>query len=158
MTIYGHCRYEDKGGRFLNCEIQDKPLMQLEGCAFNHDPVKSQPNSQVERCIMPNPLLAEVTHEPLSSVKKRFNVASPSFTPSSLAVNGSHATAKTIGLSPKAASAAPFKPRTLTPGKTKLEHFEYIGAEPLQLPACLPRLSPPRLPLRNSIIPTRRIG
>ncbi|KAF6238459.1 hypothetical protein HO173_003426 [Letharia columbiana] len=79
VTIYGHCRYEDKG------------------CAFNHDPVKSQPNSQVE------------------SIKKRFNIASPSFTPSSLAVNGNHATPKTLGLSPKAANAAPFKPRTLTP-------------------------------------------
>ena len=52
----------------------------------------------------------------LYSVKKRFNIASPSFTPSSLAVNGNHATAKTLGLSPKAANAAPFKPRTLTPG------------------------------------------
>ncbi|KAF6218046.1 hypothetical protein HO133_006458 [Letharia lupina] len=84
VTIYGHCRYEDKG------------------CAFNHDPVKSQPNSQVE------------------SIKKRFNIASPSFTPSSLAVNGNHATPKTLGLSPKAANAAPFKPRTLTPGNIVL--------------------------------------
>ena len=53
----------------------------------------------------------------LYSVKKRFNIASPSFTPSSLAVNGNHTPPKTLGLSPKAANAAPFKPRTLTPGK-----------------------------------------
>lgn len=65
--------------------------------------------------------LTEITYQLLYSVKKRFNIASPSFTPSSLAVNGNHATTKTLGLSPKAANAAPFKPRTLTPGNTMLE-------------------------------------
>ena len=50
------------------------------------------------------------------SLKKRFNVDSPSFTPSSLAVNGTSAPSKTIGLSPRTASAAPFKPKSLTPG------------------------------------------
>ena len=44
----------------------------------------------------------------MSSTKKRFNVDSPSFTPS-LTVNGSGT--KASGLSPKAASAAPFKPK-----------------------------------------------
>ena len=49
------------------------------------------------------------------SIKKRLNVDSPSFTPTavaSLAVNG--AARKPLGLSPKAASAAPFKPKGLT--------------------------------------------
>ncbi len=47
------------------------------------------------------------------SVKKKFNVDSPSFTPASLTVNGA---SKTPGLSPKAANAAPFKPRNFSPG------------------------------------------
>ncbi|KAL8825995.1 MAG: hypothetical protein Q9170_007580, partial [Blastenia crenularia] len=45
------------------------------------------------------------------SVKKRFNVDSPSFTPASLAVNGNQATPKSTGISPKFANAAPFKPK-----------------------------------------------
>ncbi|MCJ1409726.1 PAB-dependent poly(A)-specific ribonuclease subunit 3 [Ptychographa xylographoides] len=52
------------------------------------------------------------------SVKKKFNIDSPSFTPTllnssltSLAVNGS--AIKPTGLSPKAANAAPFKPKGL---------------------------------------------
>lgn len=53
------------------------------------------------------------------SVKKRLNVDSPSFTPASLAstslsVNGN--STKATGLSPKAASAAPFKPKGLGSG------------------------------------------
>ncbi|KAL8705577.1 MAG: hypothetical protein Q9201_001318 [Fulgogasparrea decipioides] len=47
-------------------------------------------------------------------VKKRFNVDSPSFTPSSLAVNGTQAKPKSTGISPKFASAAPFKPKGIT--------------------------------------------
>ena len=94
----------------------------------------------------------------LYSIKKRFNVASPSFTPSSLAVNGNHATAKTLGLSPKAANAAPFKPRTLTPGNTISSLSPDINTEQLQLPAWLPHLSPPRLHHCNSIILMRLIG
>lgn len=47
------------------------------------------------------------------SIKKKFNVDSPSFTPASLAVNGA---SKTPGLSPKAANAAPFKPRNYSSG------------------------------------------
>ena len=50
-------------------------------------------------------------------MKKRFNVDSPSFTPSSLAPNGNTATSKAPGLSPRAANAAPFLPKSLTPGK-----------------------------------------
>jgi hypothetical protein len=51
---------------------------------------------------------------PCISMKKRLNVDSPTFTPAShnapsLAVNG--AATKSTGLSPKAASAAPFKPK-----------------------------------------------
>ncbi|KAJ5682615.1 PAB-dependent poly(A)-specific ribonuclease subunit 3 [Penicillium macrosclerotiorum] len=75
VTIYGRCRYEDKG------------------CAFNHDPLKVAAN-QAE------------------SNKKRFNVDSPSFTPSLLSGNGASAPKKSTTISPKAASAAPFQPRT----------------------------------------------
>ncbi|KAJ5385505.1 Zinc finger CCCH-type [Penicillium concentricum] len=74
VTIYGRCRYEDKG------------------CAFNHDPSKLNTNQ-------------------LDS-KKRFNVDSPSFTPSLLSGNGVSAPKKSTAISPKAASAAPFQPRT----------------------------------------------
>lgn len=49
-----------------------------------------------------------------SSSKKRLNVDSPSFTPSHLAANGSSAPKKTTSISPKAASAAPFQPKSLT--------------------------------------------
>lgn len=48
------------------------------------------------------------------SAKKRLNVDSPSFTPSSLAVNGQ--ASKPSGLSPKAANAAPFKPKGISSG------------------------------------------
>ncbi|QQK41908.1 Zinc finger, CCCH-type [Penicillium digitatum] len=74
VTIYGRCRYEDKG------------------CAFNHDPTKLNANQ--------------------SDSKKRFNVDSPSFTPSLLSGNVASAPKKSTAISPKAASAAPFQPRT----------------------------------------------
>ncbi|KAJ5274665.1 Zinc finger CCCH-type [Penicillium chrysogenum] len=83
VTIYGRCRYEDKG------------------CAFNHDPTKLNANQ--------------------SDSKKRFNVDSPSFTPSLLSGNGVSAPKKSTAISPKAASAAPFQPRTtssLPPGSS----------------------------------------
>lgn len=53
------------------------------------------------------------------SVKKRLNVDSPSFTPANLTVNGSQAKPKSIGISPKFANAAPFKPKGLAsrPGR-----------------------------------------
>ncbi|KAJ5774782.1 hypothetical protein N7457_009678 [Penicillium paradoxum] len=76
VTIYGRCRYEDKG----------------IGCAFNHDPSKLNANQ--------------------ADSKKRFNVDSPSFTPSLLSGNGVSAPKKSTAISPKAASAAPFQPRT----------------------------------------------
>lgn len=76
VTIYGRCRYEDKG------------------CAFNHDPQKVNSAYQSD------------------SNKKRFNVDSPSFTPSLLSGNGASAPKKSTTISPKAANAAPFQPRT----------------------------------------------
>ncbi|KAL1963556.1 hypothetical protein VTN77DRAFT_8001 [Rasamsonia byssochlamydoides] len=78
VTIYGKCRYEDKG------------------CAFNHDPQKFSN-----------------AHQNDSSSKKRLNVDSPSFTPSLLAANGSTTPKKTTSISPKAASAAPFLPKSV---------------------------------------------
>ncbi|KAL4750733.1 PAB-dependent poly(A)-specific ribonuclease subunit pan3 [Aspergillus terricola var. indicus] len=73
VTIYGRCRYEDKGASNLTSG---------------------------------------------SASKKRFNVDSPSFTPSLLPSNGSSPTSsssslkKSSTISPKAANAAPFQPRT----------------------------------------------
>ncbi|PLB48344.1 PAB-dependent poly(A)-specific ribonuclease subunit pan3 [Aspergillus steynii IBT 23096] len=109
VTIYGRCRYEDKG------------------CAFNHDPQKFNPAYQSD-----------------SNNKKRLNVDSPSFTPSLLSSNGSSPTMssatakKTATISPKAANAAPFQPRssntstpsgrqeTLTPDWSVAEAQEFI--------------------------------
>ncbi|KAI4268722.1 MAG: hypothetical protein L6R38_007738 [Xanthoria sp. 2 TBL-2021] len=81
VTIYGHCRYEEKG------------------CAFNHDVVKA------------TPIAAKATPIAAESAKKRFNVDSPSFTPASLAVNGNQPKPKATGISPKFANAAPFRPK-----------------------------------------------
>lgn len=52
----------------------------------------------------------------LFSSKLGLNVDSPSFTPSSLVVNGNHPPPKSSRLSPKAVNAAPFKPKGSTPG------------------------------------------
>ncbi|KAJ9300554.1 hypothetical protein DTO271G3_1718 [Paecilomyces variotii] len=79
VTIYGRCRYEDKG------------------CAFNHDPHK----------------LNSAHHSDSNGSKKRLNVDSPSFTPSLLAANGTSTTKKTTTISPKAANAAPFLPKSV---------------------------------------------
>ncbi|KAL4895768.1 PAB-dependent poly(A)-specific ribonuclease subunit pan3 [Aspergillus ambiguus] len=82
VTIYGRCRYEDKG------------------CVYNHDPNRT--NSAYQ-----------------SDSKRRLNVDSPSFTPSLLSSNGSSPTTssatlkKTTTISPKAANAAPFQPRSV---------------------------------------------
>ncbi|KAJ9203108.1 hypothetical protein DTO166G4_5559 [Paecilomyces variotii] len=79
VTIYGRCRYEDKG------------------CAFNHDPHK----------------VNSAHHSDSNGSKKRLNVDSPSFTPSLLAANGTSTTKKTTTISPKAANAAPFLPKSV---------------------------------------------
>jgi len=80
VTIYGKCRYEDKG------------------CAFNHDPTKFSAMHQTDSN---------------SSSKKGLNVDSPSFTPSLLSTNDT-SSKKTTTISPKAASAAPFLPKSVT--------------------------------------------
>ncbi|OAG36578.1 hypothetical protein AYO21_09235 [Fonsecaea monophora] len=84
VTIYGKCRYEDKG------------------CAFNHTVEKP----------------ASEGGQNDSQSKKTLNVDSPSFTPSFLSPNGTAAAATAIkkpttGISPKAASAAPFMPKAI---------------------------------------------
>lgn len=48
-----------------------------------------------------------------STVKKSLNVDSPSFTPSFLSPNDALTTKKPAAISPKAASAAPFLPKSL---------------------------------------------
>ncbi|KAJ5872808.1 uncharacterized protein N7529_005161 [Penicillium soppii] len=67
------------------------PKMKSRGCAFNHDPSKLTANQ--------------------ADSKKRFNVDSPSFTPSLMSGNGVSAPKKSTAISPKAANAAPFQPR-----------------------------------------------
>ena len=77
---------------------------------------------RLRRRILLKGLLIYDTHGPrwidadqaIDSSKKRLNVDSPSFTPSSLAVNGQPS--KSSGLSPKAAIAAPFKPKGIASG------------------------------------------
>ncbi|OJD23498.1 PAB-dependent poly(A)-specific ribonuclease subunit PAN3 [Blastomyces percursus] len=81
VTIYGRCRYEDKG------------------CAFNHDPNRGNSSHSAER-------FADTGNS-----KKRLNVDSPSFTPSLLNGSGAKKPAATATISPKAASAAPFLPK-----------------------------------------------
>ncbi|KIW43940.1 uncharacterized protein PV06_04986 [Exophiala oligosperma] len=80
VTIYGKCRYEDKG------------------CAFSHNIDKHVVDSGHNE----------------SQPKKTLNVESPSFTPSFLSPNGTSASVKKApGISPKAASAAPFMPKAI---------------------------------------------
>ncbi|EXJ83649.1 PAB-dependent poly(A)-specific ribonuclease subunit pan3 [Capronia coronata CBS 617.96] len=80
VTIYGKCRYEDKG------------------CAFNHNIERSTSESGQSD----------------SQSKKTLNVDSPSFTPSFLSPNGANPSGKpSAGISPKAASAAPFMPKAI---------------------------------------------
>lgn len=94
-----------------------------KGCAFNHDPVKpNTTQNQTDRCAVPSQFsVLEDLLMRLFSVKKRLNVDSPSFTPASLAVNDAQLPTKTAGLSPKTASAAPFKPKGLTSGNVVCE-------------------------------------
>ncbi|MCJ1465693.1 PAB-dependent poly(A)-specific ribonuclease subunit 3 [Pseudocyphellaria aurata] len=80
-------------GIYGYCRYADK------GCLFNHDITKVTP---------PRP----------ESSKLGLNVESPSFTPSSLVVNGNHPPPKTTRLSPKAVNAAIFKPKGSTPAPT----------------------------------------
>ena len=90
-----------------------------KGCAFNHDSKKTQgaqPQPERYTYSFGKKSMAEIFH----SVKKKLNVDSPSFTPSSLSVSSSGQKSK--GLSPKAASAAPFRPKSATPGRIHREH------------------------------------
>ena len=96
-----------------------------KGCAFNHDPHKMNPANNSDRlgypyswktqymCVWNRQWLTSGFH----FSRKRFNVDSPSFTPSLLSANGSTATTptkKTATISPKAANAAPFQPRSVS--------------------------------------------
>lgn len=114
VTIYGHCRYEDKGSD-TEVGVERKADMDV-GCAFNHDPTKPQVSlSQVDRYVPwdVHSINALLTNTVNHSLKKRLNVDSPNFTPASLSVSGT----KSSGISPKAAHAAVFKPKSLSAGK-----------------------------------------
>lgn len=86
----------------------------MEGCAYFH-PVKTANPQHSEKSVKAA-ISSSLAYHDASSMKKRFNVDSPSFTPSSLAVNGASQPAKSLGLSPKAASAAPFRPKSAASG------------------------------------------
>jgi PAB-dependent poly(A)-specific ribonuclease subunit 3 len=82
IGIYGFCKYEN------------------DGCAYNHD---SKPKGPT---INPGAVTILPRNPPHESAK-RFNVESPSFTPLQPHSNG-----KTSAMSPKAAHAAPFTPKS----------------------------------------------
>lgn len=143
VTIYGRCRYEDKGTVtnplidrgciFHYCELGLTINITCQGCAFNHDPLRvhagnqsdrlghiperlaflSESKGQLELVDWAVGLHKRISSSSSSSSKKRLNVESPSFTPSSLSVNGSSTPKKTTTISPKAASAAPFQPKSI---------------------------------------------
>lgn len=115
VTIYGHCRYEEKGGHIQIQSFRNQPAdLVMKGVLSTTTQSSLRPPTIRWRSVQSQlPILAEMLCSCLSSVKKRFNVDSPSFTPASLTVNGA---SKTPGLSPKAANAAPFKPRNFSPG------------------------------------------
>ncbi|KAB8754761.1 hypothetical protein FH972_026551 [Carpinus fangiana] len=79
-----------------NIQIYGYCKHEKDGCMYNHDAMKTA---------------AAPSHA--ENLKKRFNVESPSFTPSLPDGNGS---SKTNTISPKAASAAPFTPKTAKAG------------------------------------------
>ncbi|KAK7535373.1 PAB-dependent poly(A)-specific ribonuclease subunit PAN3 [Phyllosticta citribraziliensis] len=86
------------------------------GCVFQHDPSK----------------IASAQSE---NVKKRFNVDSPSFTPLQPAPNGAASSPRATTISPKAANAAVFTPKSnvkstvITPVHTKEPAPEWHGHE-----------------------------
>jgi hypothetical protein len=59
VTIYGKCRYEDKGfyhRPFIEMPVtalQYSSLTVMEGCAFNHDPTKFSAVHQTDRFEFP---------------------------------------------------------------------------------------------------------
>ncbi|EFE38916.1 hypothetical protein TRV_06435 [Trichophyton verrucosum HKI 0517] len=108
VTIYGRCRYEDKG-------VQLDRLRSL--ARQQTSPAQPDPNSQTLplKATMDSSCLASSSSG--AGVKqKRLNVESPSFTPSTTPNNGTAPTSavtakKPATLSPKAAGAAPFLPK-----------------------------------------------
>ena len=99
-------------------EIYEEPEADAKlGCAFNHDPTKSQAQpSQVDRYVSIEARKKSCIAHSFGdySLKKRLNVDSPTFTPASLSVTGT----KSTGISPKAAHAAIFKPKGIIAGSS----------------------------------------
>ena len=116
VTIYGYCRYENKGSQ-IGLASCSHFLMLCQGCAFNHDPNRN--SAATERSGAPTRRGIDAqTYAETTSTKTRFNVDSPSFRPSTLAPNGTGIGAKSFGLSPKAANATPFEPgKGYVPGR-----------------------------------------
>lgn len=108
ITIYGNCRYEN------------------EGCAFNHDrsafAALAPPNSSTQSVQFTSRQGAEGYGAYLpyrSAVRTRMNADSPSFTPAQTSPNGGQA-ARSTAISPKAANAAVFTPKTNKSSKMTL--------------------------------------
>ncbi|CAG8954277.1 hypothetical protein HYFRA_00005898 [Hymenoscyphus fraxineus] len=137
VLIYGHCRYED------------------QGCAFNHDPNKtnsvqleSVPKaSKALRITMPPRETNDglnVTNYSAPS-KKTLNVDSPSFTPAALPLPG-----KSSSITSQAASAAPFTPRGLASG-TVTPNPQPDALPPVFNPAAIREFTPQNYEPENSL-------
>ncbi|KAF1998454.1 PAB-dependent poly(A)-specific ribonuclease subunit PAN3 [Amniculicola lignicola CBS 123094] len=96
VTIYGHCRYENSmWAPFPLRPAPDNP----PACPYIHDPSKLNQNE---------------------NAKKRFNADSPSFTPLQASTNGSLTpSARSAAISPKAANAAVFTPKSQRSSKSR---------------------------------------
>jgi PAB-dependent poly(A)-specific ribonuclease subunit 3 len=115
VTIYGKCRFEDKGE---DCPLQCWRVTteKVLGCAFNHDTTKVNGSQNMEM-LVGNAREREAANangrKSNNSLKKALNVDSPSFTPSLLSANDVTSARKPATISPKAASAAPFQPKSV---------------------------------------------
>lgn len=101
ITIYGNCRYEN------------------EGCAFNHDRAAlgglPPANTNTQSVVFVGNQAVDGYKAYLASrtLRPRMNADSPAFTPTQTSPNGSQANlARSTTISPKAANAAVFTPKT----------------------------------------------
>ena len=107
ITIYGNCRYEN------------------EGCAFNHDRssfgglAPASTNSSSVQLAVPQIQETSSAYINYRSMRTRMNADSPSFTPAQTTQNGGQNTRSTT-ISPKAANAAVFTPKTNKSSKKSL--------------------------------------
>ena len=104
ITIYGNCRYEN------------------EGCAFNHDRSSFgglAPANANSSSVSLAPAQVQVAYMKRRNMRTRMNADSPSFTPGQTTPNGGQSS-RSNTISPKAASAAIFTPKTNKSSKNSL--------------------------------------